>query len=111
MSAEGTPAAQAFRLCSAEELPEGRVRSGVLGGRPVAVVRQDGALFAFGGLCPHQHADLGEGLLEPGAIRCADHLWRFELASGRCSSVPGARLPLYAVREQDGAIVVELVPR
>lgn len=105
------PAAHAFRLCASDELPEGAVRSAVLGGRAVAVARQGGRLFAFGALCPHQQADLAHGLLEPGAITCQDHLWRFELATGDCTSIPGARLPLYAVREERGAILVELVPR
>ena len=109
-SAEGA-SPQVFRVCSSAELAEGALRSAVLGGRPVAVARQDGRLYAFGALCPHQHADLGYGLLESGAIRCADHLWRFELATGSCSSVPGAKLPVYLVRESGGEILVELVPR
>lgn len=103
--------ARPFRFCASRELPEGAVRSAVVGGRPVAVARQGGRLFAFGGLCPHQQADMAHGLLEPGAIACADHLWRFELDTGRCTSVPGAALVTYPVREEDGAIVVEVVPR
>ena len=105
------PAARAFRFCAGADLPEGVVRSALVGGRAVAVARQGGRLFAFGALCPHSQADLAHGLLEPGAITCQDHLWRFELATGACSSIPGACLPLYAVREERGEIVVELVPR
>jgi nitrite reductase (NADH) small subunit len=101
-----------FRFCAVGELPAGRVRSAMLGGRPVAVARgEDGALTAFGALCPHQHADLAHGLLEEGGITCPDHLWHFALPSGRCTSVPGARLPVYPVREEGGQIVVEVVPR
>jgi len=104
--------ARSFRFCAADDLPAGRVRSRQLGGRPVAVLRaEDGSLSAFGALCPHQHADLAHGLVENGGITCPDHLWHFELPSGRCTSIPGARLPVYAVREEDGAIVVEVVPR
>ena len=78
------PAGRAFRFCASTELSEGAVRSALVGGRAVAVARQGGRLFAFGALCPHQQADLGAGLLEPGAITCQDHLWRFELATGAC---------------------------
>jgi nitrite reductase/ring-hydroxylating ferredoxin subunit len=87
------------------------MRSALVGGRAVAVARQGGRLFALGALCPHQQADLSLGILEPGSITCADHLWRFELASGRCASVPGAAVPVYAVREEDGQVLVDLVPR
>jgi nitrite reductase/ring-hydroxylating ferredoxin subunit len=105
-------AAQPFRFCAVDELLPGRVRSAMLGGRPVAVVRgEDGALSAFGALCPHQHADLAHGLLEDGGITCPDHLWHFELPSGRCTSIPGAQLPLFPVREEAGEIIVDVVPR
>lgn len=104
--------AQPFRFCAADELATGHVRSAVLGGRAVAVARgEDGALSAFGALCPHQHANLAHGLLVDGGITCPDHLWHFELPSGRCTTVPGAQLPVYPVREEHGQIVVEVVPR
>jgi nitrite reductase/ring-hydroxylating ferredoxin subunit len=103
--------ARPFRFCASAELAEGAVRSKLVGGRAVAVARQGGRLFAFGALCPHQQADMAHGILEAGAIACADHLWRFELESGRCTSVPGAALPVFPVREEGGAIVVEVVPR
>jgi nitrite reductase/ring-hydroxylating ferredoxin subunit len=106
-----TTGLQSFRICAAAELPEGAARSALVGGRAVAVARQGGRLFAFGALCPHQQADLSLGILEPGAITCADHLWRFELATGLCTSIPGASVPVYPVREEDGQVVVDLVPR
>jgi nitrite reductase/ring-hydroxylating ferredoxin subunit len=105
------PAARAFRFCASAELPEGALRSAVVGGWPVCVARQGGRLYAFGALCPHQQADLAHGILEPGALACADHLWRFDLATGRCTSVPGASVPVYAVREEDGAVLVDVAPR
>src|SRR5262249_21979669 len=89
-------ALQSFRFCASAELPDGSARSALVGGRPVAVARQGGRLYAFGALCPHQQADLSLGILEAGAITCADHLWRFELATGRCTSIPGAAVPVYA---------------
>lgn len=101
-----------FRFCASHELPEGGVLSRSIGGRAVAVARlHGGELHAFGALCPHQQADLAHGLLEQGGITCGDHLWHFELPSGRCTNIPGAQLPVFAVREEQGAIIVELVPR
>ena len=105
------PTTRAFRFCATAELPEGGLRSAVVGGRPVCVARQGGRLYAFGALCPHQQADLSHGILEPGALTCGDHLWRFDLSTGRSTNMPGAALPLYEVREEDGAIVVEVPPR
>jgi len=98
----------ATRFCRADELPEGRATSRQLGERPVAVVRLAGMLHAFGALCPHQFADLSEGIFEDGGVSCPSHLWRFELTTGRCVSIPGAAVPIYGVREEDGWILVEL---
>ncbi len=100
---------RSFRFCASAELPEGAVRSREIGGRAVAVARlPGGTLCAFGALCPHQQADLAHGLLEAGSITCADHLWRFELPSGLCTSIPGANLPTWPVREEHGEIVVDV---
>ena len=98
-----------LRFCASTELPAGSALSRRLAGRAVAVARlPGGALAAFGALCPHQQADLALGLLDATGITCADHLWRFDLPSGRCTSIPGARVPVYAVREEAGEILVDL---
>lgn len=96
------------RFCPAGELAEGTARSRELSDLPVAVCRLDGRLSAFHALCPHQQSDLAEGIVGRGGITCSDHLWHFDLRSGRCSMVPGAELVLYPVREEDGWIVVDL---
>lgn len=94
------------------EFGERAVLSRTVGGRAVAVARlADGSLCAFGALCPHQHADLSGGILEDDGITCPDHLWHFELPSGRCTSIPGARLPRYEVRRVGERIEVQVVPR
>jgi nitrite reductase/ring-hydroxylating ferredoxin subunit len=92
------------RFCASEKLAAGAVLSRVVDGRPVAVARfTDGSLCAFIALCPHQQADLGFGILEDGGITCRDHL-----PSGRCTSIPGARLANYPVHEADGEVHVVL---
>lgn len=102
-------ATRALRFCASSELTSGHALSRRLAGRAVAVARlPGGALAAFGALCPHQQADLSLGLLDATGITCADHLWRFELPSGLCTSIPGSRVTVYAVREEAGEILVEL---
>ena len=100
---------RSVRFCAASELPAGRALSRRVAGRPIAVARlTGGALAAFGALCPHQQADLALGFMDAGGITCADHLWRFDLPSGLCTSSPGARLAVYPVREEAGEILVEV---
>ncbi len=95
-------------FCAAADLGEGEVLSRLIAGVAVAVARQGGRLSAFGALCPHQQADLSDGLLDPGGITCSWHLWRFDLATGECEMAPGASIPLFAAREQGGRVLVEV---
>ena len=103
-------AAWGRRFCASDELLEGQIKTAWLDDLPVAVARHEGALLAFGGLCPHQQADLSTGLLEEGGVTCSHHLWHFELNTGRCTMVPGARIPVYRARERDGSVWVDLTP-
>jgi len=108
---ERASATQRLLFGASDELREGVPVARTVGGRPVAVLRRDGVLCAFSALCPHQQADLTDGILEDGGITCGDHLWHFELPGGRCSNVPGARLQTFGVGEVGGQVFVELVPR
>ena len=101
-------ATRTLRFCASSELAAGCALSRSIDGRAIAVARlPGGALAAFGALCPHQHADLSLGLLDATGITCADHLWRFDLPSGVCTSIPGARLPSYGVREEAGCVAID----
>lgn len=102
------PASAAVRFCRADELPEGSVRSRMLGDVAVAVARHEGRVHAFGALCPHQQADLADGILDRGGIACPQHLWRFQLDTGTCKMIPGARIPVYGVEEIGEWILVRL---
>lgn len=90
------------------DLPEGAMRRIDVDGRMLGVCRHEGTLRAFDARCPHMHADLTEGILDGGGVDCPHHLWRFDLVSGQCLMVPGFEIEIFAVREQDGRVLVEL---
>ena len=69
----------------------------------------DGAVVALDARCPHLGADLGQGKIIDGSLRCAFHHWRFD-PSGRCVDAPGeAQTPdrcaiRYPVKEAHGLV-------
>ena len=78
-------------------------------GKEIAVFRDEhGALHALDGSCPHQGGPLAEGIVEAGQVSCPWHGWRFELATGACRMVPGARATRYPVREAGGVLEIEI---
>lgn len=94
------------RVARVDELVEGALLRVERGGRVIGVCRHDGRLAAFDARCPHMHADLTEGLLHDGGVACPHHLWHFDLASGECTMVPGYRIDVFEVREEDGWVVL-----
>jgi phenylpropionate dioxygenase-like ring-hydroxylating dioxygenase large terminal subunit len=83
-------------------------------GEDVALFRDDhGRVHAVGAVCPHRGANLARGRVVDGALECPYHGWRFS-GAGACAGIPsqlpehkvppGARVPSYAVAEQQGIV-------
>lgn len=80
----------------------------VVGGEEIAVFRQrDGRLFAIQNRCPHKQGPLSEGVAGGGKVICPLHSHKFDLSSGT-GSEPGECVKVYAVREQNGEILLSL---
>lgn len=110
------------RLCRAEEIPVGEMRTFRVGRREVAVARiAEDRFHAFRNICPHQGAPLGRGYLtgtflpsdvgvyewgrEREIVRCPWHRWEFDVKTGRSLHDPdGCGVPAYAVEVRDGFI-------
>ena len=97
-------------IASLDDLPEGAVLAARAGGAEVAVFNQGGELHALDNRCLHRGGPLAEGVVRDGVITCPLHLWRYDVATGRCTGSPGAALRRYQVRTRAGCIEV-LVPR
>ena len=91
-----------------EEVPEGAGRPFEAAGRKIAVFRVGGALHAMDGVCPHRGGPLGEATIENGIATCPWHGWRFEVRTGKCVNLPGGAQTCFPVRDEGGAIVVEV---
>ena len=91
-----------LRACATAEVPEEGAIHVELDGRPVAMVRSEGQLYAIQDICSHAEVALSEGDVEEGTIECWLHGSRFDLATGRPTGLPATRpVPVYPVK-QDG---------
>ena len=95
------------RLGPVDAIPLGEGRAFAVGGQQVAVFRlRDGALRATQARCPHAGGPLADGQLDPSAIVCPLHARAFSFTDGRCAE--GETITLHTVREEDGAVVVDI---
>jgi 3-phenylpropionate/trans-cinnamate dioxygenase ferredoxin subunit len=91
------------------ELPEGMRVYVEIDRFLIVVFRVAGRLFAIADVCSHDDGPLGDGDLEGYEIVCPRHGARFDIRSGKATSLPAVvDIPSYPVRIVDGQIEVGL---
>ena len=96
-------------IASVDAVPHGEGRRFVIAGESIAVFRgRDGILYAVQDRCPHRGGPLSEGLIGGGHVVCPYHAYRFDLGTGACLNDAGCSIRTYAVREEDGWILLEV---
>ena len=71
------------RLCSAAEVPSGRLIGMEIQGVKILVARIDDDFVAFPPLCPHMAEPLEQsGICAEGILTCTKHIWQWELRTG-----------------------------
>jgi 3-phenylpropionate/trans-cinnamate dioxygenase ferredoxin component len=99
------------RAAAPEELLEGAALGVEIDGRKLCLVRADGEVYALADNCTHRDFPLSLGEVDADActITCEWHGAAFALRDGSARVPPASRpVPVYAAREDDGAIYVDL---
>jgi nitrite reductase/ring-hydroxylating ferredoxin subunit len=95
----------------AADLAEATPTAVDLDGRPVCLVRLDGALHAFDDACPHRQWPLHLGWLNGAVLRCRAHTWEWDVRDGSLQRMRAPEcLTMHEARERDGAIEVRIDP-
>ena len=96
-------------VSGAEALGDDEAMAVDLGGKPVALCRSGGELYAVHNVCTHQFALLSEGYIEDGCIECPLHQGRFELKTGKPLCAPVTEpVKVYPVKTEDGKVYVDI---
>lgn len=90
------------------DVPLGRAKSFVVGGRTIAVYHTNDGFFATDNTCPHRGGPLAEGDLVGNEITCPWHLWGFDVVSGVCPGNPEIALATHEVRVDGESLLVRL---
>lgn len=100
------------RLASSTEAPaSGEMRPFPLGGDTVVVLARlaQGDLVAFDDMCTHEECPLSDGELEGGKVVCYCHSGEFDVRTGAVlKGPPEDPIPVYALREENGELQVQL---
>ena len=91
----------------ADELPDGGMLAGHVGGDAVLLARNGTDVFAVGATCTHYGGPLAEGLMVGDTVRCPWHHACFSLRTGEAVHAPAfAPLACWTVEQQGGKIFV-----
>jgi len=97
------------RVCALDELEDATPRRFEIDGVPVSVVRTEGEVFAINDICSHANVSLSEGEVEDCQIECWLHGSRFDLRTGKPTSLPAIRpIAVYPVKIEDGTVLVDV---
>ena len=105
----GAESAPFVRACAVADLDDGGVISVVLGGDEIALVQTKGEVFAIRDWCSHAAVPLSEGEVDGYTIECWLHGSRFDLRTGKPTSMPATvPVPVYPVKIEGDDVLVSI---
>jgi thiamine pyrophosphate-dependent acetolactate synthase large subunit-like protein/nitrite reductase/ring-hydroxylating ferredoxin subunit len=102
------PSTSWYKALEPGELPEGRVKTVVVGLESICMTHFDGTFAALANRCPHQGGPLGEGSIEGGYLRCPWHGWDYHPTTGRPPEGYGDCVPTFPVEVREDGVYVAL---
>jgi 3-phenylpropionate/trans-cinnamate dioxygenase ferredoxin component len=98
-----------FEIASVAELPQGERLFIEAAGRSIVIFNLAGNFYAIGDVCSHDSGPVGDGEIEEHEIICPRHGARFDIRTGKATSLPAVvDIPSYPVRVMGDMIEIGL---
>jgi 3-phenylpropionate/trans-cinnamate dioxygenase ferredoxin subunit len=96
-----------LEIAPADQLPDGERMFIEVEGKSIVIFNLAGTLFAIGDICSHDNGPVGDGEIEENEIICPRHGARFDIRSGKATSLPAVvDIPAYPVRVVEGIVEI-----
>ena len=79
-----------------------------ISGQSIAFFNVEGDIYAIENHCLHRGGPLGDGHLEGTLVTCPWHAWQFDVKTGKCHTMPGAKQKRYPSKIENNKIYVEI---
>ena len=91
----------------AEEIPEGKPTSFMVGELAICVIKLDGKYYAFSNVCSHIGGRMSDGsIVTNDRIVCPEHKAAFRISDGESLSFPRRGLMIYPAQVKEGKLFV-----
>ncbi len=95
------------QVFSYDDLWEGEMTAVDVQGKKVLLINNDGDVHAYQDRCPHQNWPLHNGDFSNGVLTCVQHLWQFDVTTGKGVNPSTCQLLKYPCKvDGDGHIHV-----
>lgn len=96
-----------IRICNSAEIPTNGMKGyDIEGGLKILIANAGDCYYAYQGICPHQEVCLAEGYYDGAVLTCHQHLWQWDITTGKAIGLAEAPLEKYEVKVEDGEIFV-----
>ncbi len=99
------------RVCKLSDMAEESALQVEVEGDPVCIARSGGEVFAVDDICSHAEVSLSEGDVEDGRVECWLHGSRFDLRTGKATSLPATEpIAVFPVKVEGDEVLVDVEP-
>ena len=99
-----------IEIAPADQIPSGERLFVEVGGKSIVLFNLAGKLFAIGDVCSHDNGPVGDGEIEENEIICPRHGARFDIRTGKATSLPAmVDVPAYPVRVVEGMVQIGIL--
>ncbi len=96
-------------VAQASAIPDDEGLALVVAGKPIALFRAEGEIYAIADLCSHEAQPLSMGYFENCVIECPFHQACFDVRTGKVLSGPTQEdVATYPVRVENGAVLLDI---
>lgn len=96
-----------LRICKSADIPANGMKAyDTEGGLKILIANAGDCYYAYQAICPHQEVCLGEGIYDGAVLTCHQHLWQWDITTGKALGLAEAPLEKYEVKVEDGEIFV-----
>jgi 3-phenylpropionate/trans-cinnamate dioxygenase ferredoxin subunit len=96
-----------IEIAPEDQIPAGERLFVEVVGKSIVLFNLAGRLFAIGDICSHDNGPVGDGEIEENEIICPRHGARFNIHTGKATSLPAlVDIPAYPVRVVNGMVEI-----
>jgi toluene monooxygenase system ferredoxin subunit len=96
-----------LRICNSADIPANGMKAyDTEDGLKILVANAGDCYYAYQAICPHQEVCLDEGFYDGAVLTCHQHLWQWDITTGKAVGLAEAPLESYEVKVENGEIFV-----